>query len=155
MANLTKCPHCGGNLEGMADGRAVWWRYRVRLFDNHAPGVKGARDPIADSAEGHHPDAPGVDIGRGTRTILGLTAIAATEFHGGQVLLGMDGATLDMKERGIRSTIYRNKDHATVRIPYDTRESWSESKEHKPRYQARVDLVRADAPADGDSNEQV
>lgn len=144
MAKLIECPHCGGNLEGAADGRATWWRYRVRLYDLHMPGP--ARDPIADSASGHHPDAPGVDTGRGTRNILGLMAVEAVEFHGGEMLLGMGGTDLDTKERGIRSTIYRNKTHARITVPYDTRASYSEAPDHKPRYQARLDLLRIPAP---------
>lgn len=154
MAKLTECPHCGESLEGMADGRAKWWLYRVRLFDTHMPAIKGARDPIADSADGHPPDAPGVDKGRGVRSILSIVAQQAIEWHGGQVLRGMDSTTLDTKERGTRSSIGRHPQWARVFVEYDTRESFSESPDHKPRYLARVDLVRIKAPTNGDTDEQ-
>lgn len=142
MANLIQCPHCGGNLDGMADGRATWWRIRVRLYDAHQP----AGEPMADSDSDLEADQPGRTVVRGVAMVLLSAAEAAHQWHGGQTLRGMGHDVLATKERGIRSTLWRKKGRATIRIEYDTLDSFSDHKDHSPRYLARVDFEKTAQP---------
>lgn len=143
--NLTTCPHCGGDLR--MDFRERPFRVRLRLYDMRSPN---ADDPIADSAEGHAPDAPGVDIIRGVRNVLTEAASLAAAYHGGAALHGFDPDTMARKDRGCRSTLSRTGGRARITVDYDTPDSFSDGR-LPPRYTARMDLIRLEQPKEGET----
>ncbi len=143
MAKLALCPKCGHDLEGQEDGRATWWRYRVRLYDMRA---HGGTDPIADSDSNLAQDQDGHQIERGLWKVAFETAKAALEWHEVTSLSGMGHADLERKVRGLRPTLSRKNGRATMRIEYDTPESFTPAAGHIPRYLARVDVVKTDPP---------
>lgn len=138
----THCPGCGLSLEGAFDERAGWWRFRVRLYDMELD----KDSPMADSDSDLEPDQPGREIVRGLPLILHKMATAAFEWHGGEQLKGLGGDALERKTRGVRPTLSRNAGRATVRIEYDTLDSFSENPGHVPRYLARVDILKTAEP---------
>lgn len=150
--HLTICPHCGGDLEGQFDGRADFWHARLRLYDMEV----NPDDPMpgADSDAGLSPDKPGATQIRGLWKVLSNAATQAADYHANflgepATLRGFDTDTLDRKLRGIRSTLSRNRGRACFRIEYDTADSFRPDPERKPRYLARVDVVKANGGNNG------
>lgn len=138
MSKLTACPHCGGDLTDLADGRAGWWSFRVRLYDM----TVNRAEPICDSDADREADQPGAEVVRGMWKVAHEAAEAAAQWHG-SVLRGVSDAVLEKKIRGLRPTLSRNNGRATMRIPYDTLESFQD-KPDTERYMIRVDILRAD-----------
>lgn len=145
---LSTCPHCGFDLEGADDGRAGWWKFRVRLYDMS----RADDEPMADSDSEKDADQPGGEVARGLWKVMLETARAAVTWHQGEVLRGMGNSDLERKIRGIRATLSRRKGQATIRMEYDTLDSFSDATDHTPRYLARVDVVKTAEP-DGKSVE--
>lgn len=140
MSKLTNCPNCGCDLEGAADGRATRWRIRVRLYDMHSD----SNEPMVDSDPSLEPDQPGDTVVYGLWKVISETYEAVQSWHE-EPCVGLDDETRERKERGIRPTLSRNKGRGTIRIEYDTKESFNPSG-RTPRYLARCDIVRADGP---------
>jgi hypothetical protein len=141
MSKLSNCPHCGGDLLGAVDGRAEWWSFRVRLYDmnlNRAEPMPGA-----DSDGDLEADQPGKEVARGLWKVAHEAAAAAGGYHG-CALRGLTGDVLERKVRGLRPTLSRNAGRATMRIAYDTMESFSG--EGNERYMIRVDIAKAEGP---------
>lgn len=144
MPKIAACPHCGADLDGQTDGRAQWWIFRVRLYDMQVSDA----EPIADSDADLSPDKPGATVVRGLWRVLNEAAIAASQFHDGATLRGFAQEDQDRKLRGIRPTLSRTGGRGTIRIPYDTLDSFNPAAGHVPRYLARVDVLKTDGVKD-------
>lgn len=142
MTKLTSCPHCGGDLSGTADGRAGWWHFRARLYDMQVNQTEPM--PGADSDLELEPDQPGAEIVRGLWKVAHEAAAAAGGYHG-TTLRGLSSEVLEKKIRGLRPTLSRNNGRATMRIPYDTPDSFTA--DGAERYMIRIDILKADDPA--------
>jgi len=138
MSRITSCPHCGADLAGQLDGRAESWRYRTRLYDMEV----NPDEPIADSDSDLPADKPGAGVIRGLWRVLSDAATAAADFHGGQLLRGLEPVEQERKLRGIRPTLSRNKGRACFRIGYDTPASWRDDPNREPRYLLRIDVLK-------------
>lgn len=141
MTKLATCPHCGGDLTGASDGRAGWWRFRVRLYDMHVNQM----EPIADSDSDLEADQPGREMVRGLWKVAQEAAVAAGQFHK-ETLRGITGEALEKKVRGLRPTLSRNNGKATMRIPYDTLDSFKDQPGAE-RYLIRVDVLKVEESA--------
>lgn len=139
---LTSCPHCGGDLTGATDGRAGWWHFRVRLYDMRHDQTEPM--PGADSDLALEPDQPGAEIVCGLWKVAHEAAEAAGGYHG-TALRGLTGEVLEKKIRGLRPTLSRSNGRGTMRVPYDTLDSFTA--EGTERYMARIDVLKAEAPA--------
>lgn len=137
-SKLALCPHCGGDLAGADDGRAGWWSFRVRLYDMEL----NRTEPMVDSDADLEPDQPGAETVRGLWKVAHESALAAGEFHG-CALRGLSGEVLERKVRGLRPTLSRNNGKATMRVPYDTAETFTA--EGDERYLMRVDIAKVDS----------
>lgn len=135
--NRTMCPHCGGDLR---DARERVYRVRLRLYDTRSAS---ADDPIADSAEGLPADQPGIDRISGLPAIMAEAMTMAHQFHD-RPLRGWDHETVGRKIRGVRPTLSRTGGRGTIRVEYDTPESFTDGRT-PPRFVARIDLVRDDS----------
>lgn len=140
MTKLTTCPHCNGDLTGASDGRAGWWRFRVRLYDMQV----NRAEPIADSDGDLEADQPGREVVRGLWKVAQMAAEVAGQWHQ-EPLRGLTGEDLERKVRGLRPTLSRNSGKATMRIEYDTRDSFQDQPGTE-RYLIRVDVLKAEAP---------
>lgn len=140
MSKITTCPYCAGDLTGADDGRAGWWSFRVRLYDMQM----NRAEPIADSDGDLEPDQPGREVVRGLWKVAHEAALVAGQWHG-EPLRGLTGADLERKVRGLRPTLSRNKGRATMRIEYDTLESFQDVPGTE-RYLIRVDVLKAELP---------
>lgn len=140
----SNCPYCGHDLTGQLDGRADWWKFRVRVYDQRRAG-SSASDPVVDSnGPDADPGGDGIDKVRGLDRVMSELATGLHTFHDAGPLRGMSKDDLDKKVRGIRPRLSAAKGRATMRIEYDTTESFAEGK--TPRFMARVDLVKEGAP---------
>lgn len=131
---ITHCPQCGCDLRDPAnDGRAEMWRIRVRLYDTSVSNS----DPMAgaDSDWGRPADAPGETVVRGLASVFKAAVEAAESYHG-LGLYGLGPEVQELKVRGIRPTLSRNKGRGVMRIPYGTASLAAE------RYLARVDILK-------------
>jgi hypothetical protein len=142
LSKLVTCPHCGGDLVGMDDGRAGYWRFRVRLYDMQANRTEPMRG--ADSDEGLEPDQPGSTVARGLWKVASEGMEAAHSYHG-QACRGLSQETLERKIRGLRPTLSRNQGRATMRIPYDLLDSFQD-RPGSERYLIRIDVEKAPDP---------
>ena len=140
MTKITTCPHCGGDLTNAADGRAGWWSFRVRLYDMNL----NRAEPFVDSDADLEPDEPGREIVRGLWRVAHDAAEAAAQYHQ-EPLRGINAETLERKVRGLRPTLSRNKGRATMRIEYDTLDSFQDQPGTE-RYMIRVDILKAEGP---------
>ena len=140
MTKLTTCPHCGGDLAGMDDGRAGWWRFRVRLYDMEANRAEPMRD--ADSDGGLEPDQPGATMVRGLWKVASEAVEAAHSYHG-EACRGLSMEDMEKKIRGLRPTLSRNNGRATMRIPYDLLASFQD-RPGSERYLIRVDIEKVE-----------
>lgn len=141
MRKLTTCPGCGMDLTSVDDGRAGWWRFRLRIYDQRLD----SSTPIVDSDPALPVDAPGEELVRGLWKLVTDAAAAAHDFHGPGELIGMTQQNLEKKIRGIRPTLSRCEGRATMRIEYDTEESYHAFK--PPRFLARIDILKEEDPA--------
>lgn len=130
MTQRLLCPQCGTPQPTQAerDGRAAWWRVRVRLY------AKTKQDePVGDSDPERPPDAAG------SLVVHGLPAVAAeltglAELYHSETIADLSDAVLRHRLKSLRPTLSRNKGEAVWRVPYataDTRE-----------WLARVDIQR-------------
>lgn len=122
------------------DGRAAFWRCRFRLYSNAMPD-----EPQADSDPVLDPGQPGAQIIRGLPAVGSELIALAASYHGTASLRGLSHDDVARAIRGIRPTLSRRKaaghEDATMRLEYDTLESFSEQT-RKRGWLARVDLVR-------------
>lgn len=140
MPRLATCPHCGGDLAGASDGRATWWSFRVRLYDMNL----NRAEPIADSDGDLEADQPGREVVRGLWKVAHEAALVAGQWHK-EPLRGLSGDVLEKKVRGLRPTLSRNNGRATMRVPYDTAESFQDVPGTE-RYLIRVDVLSVKDP---------
>ena len=138
MSNLATCPHCGGDLR---DGRARNFFVRLRLYDTRSANHD---DPIADSQEGLAADQIGTERICGLPEIMVTASGLAATFHDHRDLRGWDHETVQRKIRGVRPTLSRTGGRGTIRIEYDTPESFTDGRT-APRFVARIDLLRDDS----------
>lgn len=120
-----------------SDRRAAKWLCRFRLYDMRFPD-----EPRADTDPERTADQPGTQIITGLPNVaIELGALAAA-FHASPLLKGLHQAELERRLLGLRPTLSRRGGNAVWRVPYDTAESWSETKDHKAGWLARVDIER-------------
>jgi len=124
---------------GELDGRASYWRVRVRLYT-----AERLDDPVADSDPDALPDETGETVLRGLPAVAEHLAALAGGYHG-LPCVGLDGATLRHKLRGLRPTLSRRKGTAVWRLNYTTYEVLA-GVERERAWLARVDIERAEKP---------
>ncbi len=99
----------------------------------------------ADSDDGTEPDQPGAAVVRGLWKVASEAVEAAHSYHG-EACRGLGTDMVEKKIRGLRPTLSRNQGRATIRIPYDTLDSFQD-RPGTERYLIRVDIEKAPDPA--------
>lgn len=95
--------------ETLADGRARYWRVRVRLYDVGKLG----RDPEADTDAFLPADQHGQMVIRGLQQVISWAAEYAC-LHHGRACAGLEDRTLQRKLRSLRSMMAARKDGTGV-----------------------------------------
>lgn len=136
-----ECPECGAHFTAAElDGRAAWWRIRVRIYD-----MRQGDEPRADSDPELSPEKPGALVVRGMPAVTETFAEMARAFHGETSLIGAGPEDLARKVKAFRPTLSRNKQRGTLRISYDTQDTHSLT-DRPAAWIARIDIQQETKP---------